>query len=316
MFKVNFYGFYAGFDKYDNFILDAIKKVGQVEVTDDPDYVFFSVFSNEYLLYPNAVRIFFTGENIAPNFQLCDYAIGFERLDFGDRYLRFPFYYGLKEYSVDVQRAQTKHKDVRPDMFERKFCSFVYSNADTDCARTSLYKELSLYKTVDAGGKLFNNISECVTDKWAFERDYKFSVACENSSHLGYCTEKILQSFGACTVPIYYGDVSVGQDFNENAFVNCHAFKNLSDAVEYVKYLDQNRDAYLKTLQEHAFMVNDFAQQMQNQFEKFIAAIFVQQRDMAFRRNRFFWGKRMDEKYLKIYKLERVVRKITGRSES
>lgn len=69
-------------------------------MSENPDYVFYSVFSNEYLLYPNAVRVFFTGENIAPDFQMCDYAIGFERLLFGDRYIRFPFYYGM--YAVCV----------------------------------------------------------------------------------------------------------------------------------------------------------------------------------------------------------------------
>ncbi|MFR8313282.1 MAG: hypothetical protein ACLVBP_13570 [Ruminococcus sp.] len=62
------------------------------------------------MLYPNAVRVFFTGENIAPDFQMCDYAIGFERLLFGDRYIRFPFYYGMYEYAKDLKLAEEKIK--------------------------------------------------------------------------------------------------------------------------------------------------------------------------------------------------------------
>ena len=308
--RVNFYGFYKGFNPHDNFILDAIQKVGPVEVSNKPDYVFYSVFDNEYLLYDQAVRIFFTGENIAPNFQLCDYAIGFERLEFGDRYLRFPFYYGDSQYRNDLLRAKQKHTDITQGLLNRKFCSFVYSNADTDGMRNNLFRQLCSYHQVDSGGKLLNNTdNRYVSDKFEFEKGYKFSIACENSSHLGYCTEKILQSFGAKTVPIYYGDKSVGLDFNEKAFVNCHKYKDLKQVLEYVEYLDHNDEAYLAMLSERAFLHQNFVEQMQNDFNCFIENIFSQRYEDAFRRNRFFWGKRMDDKYRKIYKLEKLFRR-------
>ena len=105
-FKIKYLGFYSSFDEKNNFISDSIKRFGNIELSENPDYVFYSVFSNEYLLYPNAVRVFFTGENIAPDFQMCDYAIGFERLLFGDRYIRFPFYYGMYEYAKDLKLAE------------------------------------------------------------------------------------------------------------------------------------------------------------------------------------------------------------------
>lgn len=311
MFKVNFYGFFEGFDPNNNFIMDAIKKVGEVEISDYPDYVFYSVFSNEYLLYPNAVRIFFTGENVAPNFQLCDYAIGFERLEYEDRYIRYPFYYGMKEYALDLKRAREKHLHITNEMFSRQFCSFVYSNDDTDGARKQLFAELNQYKMVSSGGRLFNNVSERVTDKFEFEKKHKFSIACENSSHNGYCTEKILQSFGAQTVPIYYGDKTVAFDYNEKAFVNCHAYKNIEEAISHVIYLDQHEDAYLKILRHKAFADEQFAENMQKRFEAFIENIFVQAKEIAFRRNRFFWGKKIDDKYKRIYKLEKIAKKIT-----
>lgn len=314
VFRVNFYGFFEDFDKQDNFILDEIRKIGDVEISDNPDYVFYSVFDNEYLLHDKAVRIFFTGENVAPNFQLCDYAIGFERLDFGDRYLRYPFYYGMASYREDLVRAMSKHENIPEKATERAFCSFVYSNSDTDGMRQLLFDEMSTYKQVDSGGRFLNNMGgNRVQDKYKFERNHKFSIACENSTHLGYCTEKILQAFAAGTVPIYYGDSSVALDFNEKAFVNVHKFDSVAEAVRYVRFLDVNPDAYFQMLQEPAFVSGNYAKQMQEDFAQFIANIFEQDYESAFRRNRFFWGKNLDEKYKRMYKLEKLMKRIVRR---
>ena len=40
--------------------------------------------------YKNAVKIFYTQENLCPDFNFADYGIGFEELTYGDRYLQFP----------------------------------------------------------------------------------------------------------------------------------------------------------------------------------------------------------------------------------
>ena len=36
--------------------------------SDEPDFLIYSCFSGEHLKYPNSVKIFYTGENIIPNF--------------------------------------------------------------------------------------------------------------------------------------------------------------------------------------------------------------------------------------------------------
>ncbi len=311
IFKVNFFGFFPSFDVNHNFIIDEIKKLGKVEISDKPDYIFYSVFNDDYLLYPDAVRIFFTGENIAPNFQLCDYAIGFERLDFGDRYLRFPFYYGMYEYKDDVKLTEGKHQNIEDELFERDFCSFVYSNSDTDSVRNHLFDALSRYKRVDAGGKLKNNLfNGPVRDKRLFENAHKFSIACENSSHPGYATEKLIQSFAAKTIPIYYGDPTIACDFNAGAFINCHDYKTLDEVVKVVREIDQDKERYLNILKQPAFNSTKNADTYRKSFELFIRNIFLQDYSCAFRRNRVFWGKKIDNKYIKIYKLERVLKKI------
>ncbi len=49
--------------------------------------------SRKILSYQNTKRVFYSGENQAPDFNLFDYAIGFDELDFNDRYLRAPLYF-------------------------------------------------------------------------------------------------------------------------------------------------------------------------------------------------------------------------------
>ena len=49
----------------------------------------------------------YTGENQVPDFNICDYAIGFHYIDFQDRYIRFPLYHF---YQQDYELAMKKHE--------------------------------------------------------------------------------------------------------------------------------------------------------------------------------------------------------------
>jgi hypothetical protein len=124
----------------------------------------------------------------------------------------------------------------------------------TDGYREEFFEKLSAYKTVDSGGKYKNNVGGPVPDKLEFQKDYKFSLAFENVSVRGYCTEKILQSFAAGTIPIYYGDETVVQDFNPKAFINCHDYDSIDEVVAKIKELDENDAAYLQMLNEPMFI--------------------------------------------------------------
>ena len=87
-----------------------------------------------------------------------------------------------------------------------KFCAAVISNNfSSDGFRLKFIKELDKYKKVDMGGNVMNNIGKRVKDKIKFLSNYKFSIAMENSEGQGYVSEKILDSFFAGTIPIYYG---------------------------------------------------------------------------------------------------------------
>ncbi len=222
----------------------------QIEISDSPDYLIYGLFGNKHHAY-NCIKIFFTGENTVPNFNCCDYALGFHYISFGDRYLRLPLWrLGLEPNAQKVMRPKMSNQAA----LRRKFCAMVVSNMkQTDGIREAFFEKLSRYKTVDSGGRYKNNVGGPVSDKKAFLKNYKFSLAFENTSSLGYCTEKLMDAFQAGTIPIYYGDPSVAQDFNAKAFINCHDYNSIDDVIEAIRRLDSDDEAYLAMLKEPIF---------------------------------------------------------------
>lgn len=301
--KISYVDFWTGFDK-DKFIATQIlAKHYQVEFVspDKADYVFYSDFGLEHWFLPDeSVKVFFIGENICPDFNTCDYAFGFEWLYYGDRYMRLPNYYATPFYQDKQRRFEERYAEdkkrggVNRNLVNRKFCSFVVSNCDGNSVRGQLYDLLTLYKTVDSGGRWKNNVGGPVDDKFAFESQHKFSICCENSSHPGYTTEKIVEAFAARVIPIYWGDPEICRVFNPKSFINVLDYPSLEAVVEKVKYLDNNDDAYLAMLNEPALIRPDeySLDAMMMEVEKFLVNIIEQPREKAKRYNRDYWGKK------------------------
>jgi len=243
--KVNFAGFSGDYaHDPDNFILNTLRLKYEVKIAEKPDYLFFSLFGNQHFNY-DCVKIMSVGENLIPDFNICDYAIGFDFLDYGDRYLRLPLYQRWKTFPMFHRTKIVNDEEVT----KRKFCSIVVSNTqNADPIRERLFKILSEYKQVDSGGRSWNNVGGPVPDKLSFIKQYKFNIAIENSCARGYTTEKILDAMIANAVPIYYGNEEIGRDFNVASFINIHEFKSLEDVVERIVYLDTHDDAYLDLL--------------------------------------------------------------------
>ena len=290
--KIKFVDFYKGFDYRSSRIYEILNRNFHVEITDQPNYIVYSVYGNEYLEY-DCIRIFWTGENLVPDFNVCDYAIGFEYMIFGDRYLRCPNYIVNLNYDSLLHKIRTK--DICRNN-NRKFCSFIYSNGGADKTRDELFYRLCQYKQVDSGGKHLNNIKipegkNRIADKLSFESNYKFSIACENCSHSGYSTEKIIGAFAAGSIPVYWGDPEIERIFNGNAFVNVMDYGSLADLAEMVRQIDMDDDLYRKYLSTPVFKDSDYVEKCIKNLEDFILHIFNQEHEECYRRSRVMWGK-------------------------
>ncbi|MGL2406292.1 glycosyltransferase family 10 domain-containing protein [Helicobacter pylori] len=234
--------------------------------------------ARKILSYQNTKRVFYTGENEAPNFNLFDYAIGFDELDFRDRYLRMPLYYDRLHHKAEsvndttapyklkadslytLKKPSHKFKENHPhlcalinnesDPLKRGFASFVASNANAP-VRNAFYEALNSIEPVAGGGSVKNTLGYNVKNKNEFLSQYKFNLCFENSQGYGYVTEKILDAYFSHTIPIYWGSPSVAKDFNPKSFVNVHDFNNFDEAIDHVRYLHTHPNAYLDMLYEN-----------------------------------------------------------------
>ncbi|MCR5798932.1 MAG: hypothetical protein K6G69_02560 [Lachnospiraceae bacterium] len=255
--KIKFCDMYRNFDENNNIFTDVIKrKFKGYQITDEPDFLIYSCFGTDHHRYMNrnCVKIFYTGEAITPNFCECDYAIAFDRLTFGDRYIRRPVWlYNTKgPVSCDLTDERA---------LNRKFCNFIYSNAKDGAnakLRIEFARKLMEYKQVDCPGNVLNNMSsealnpregDWQSGKLAFLKDYKFTIAFENCCFDGYVTEKLLDPFVAHSVPIYMGDPRITEDFNSEAFICANRYEDrLDELIRKVIELDNDDEAYLKML--------------------------------------------------------------------
>ena len=84
-------------------------------------------------------------------------------------------------------------------------------------------------------------------------RGYRFGIAMEGHSKLGYITEKIVNAFLGGTVPIYSGTEDVFAIFNAKAFIFYNASKGKSadmSALHRIAYLEKHPNAYRAMLKE------------------------------------------------------------------
>jgi len=294
--KLWFTDFYPGFEAQDNFFTQLLSKSYIIELDENnPDYLIYSCHGHEFLNY-NCVRIFYTGENLKPDFNLCDYAIGFDYIHFNNRYLRFPnfaFYEGQFD-----QLINSKNPDSLDLSAKKHFCNFIYANSYADPTRDIFFHLLNQYKKVASPGKHLNNISMDVGERYAkdwmftkieFQSSCKFSLAFENTSSPGYTTEKLLHAFITGTIPIYWGNPEVTKDFNPKSFINCHDFESFEDVVGKVKEIDNDEEMFLSMLNEPPFQNNIIPENLKTDtLLNFLQNIFEQKKEDAFQRS--FYG--------------------------
>ena len=69
--KINFEDEFPGFKPEDEFIYRVLSKRYEIEISSDPDYLFVACFGHRHLRY-NCIKIFVSGENQIPDFNLFD----------------------------------------------------------------------------------------------------------------------------------------------------------------------------------------------------------------------------------------------------
>ena len=259
--RVAFAVMWDQFQPNENFFLYLLQWVGHlnnISVIHDavnPNVVFFGPFSkgseNQYAGVP---RVYFTGENSAPNKDANTFLnIGYN-YDTSSDYIRLPLWvteinwWGadpvkmVNPKPVSLKDATTVNTAVLDA--KNKFCAFVATNP-ANPNRNTAFQILNQWKHVDAGGRLFCNIPSGPIPaglgggggelaKVEFYKQYKYAITYENSSAPGYTTEKIFHAKVAGAVPIYWGDPFVDRDFDSAGFLNANQVATAQDLIGLV----------------------------------------------------------------------------------
>lgn len=297
MIKIKFVDVHWEFNKESNFIIQILQNHNiEYEYSDCPDYLFFSCEGTEHYKYDKCVKIFFTGEPVTPDFNQCDYAIGYDDLSFGERFCKRPYW-----MSRSMPQKITKSDD---ELLNRKFCNFVYSNEIRGTA-VELRKQFALklmeYKHIDCPGKVLNNMQNAISprhDNWEsgklrFIEDYKFTIAFENNSMIGYTTEKLEDPLYAHSVPIYWGNSNVIKYFNQDAFLYCNGGEEVFDSIiQRIIYLDTHDDAYLAMVKTPCMLNSYDVTQEKEKLEQFIINI-IEKGNIPYEKDALGFAKKM-----------------------
>ena len=312
-FKFKCVDFFREHDMRDGFIQmlrDGVADLGEVVFCDDPDYVLCSCFGQNITHY-DCTRILVLGENIRPDFNLYDYAVGSDWITFEDRYLTLQWY-AFPRWKELARLALVKH--TLPDevyLNKERFCNFVVSNYGANPIREAMFEELGSYKRVESGGRSCNNQPDGkpIPDggKLAFQQACRFSIAFENAQTAGYCTEKILDAFAAATVPIYWGDPMVARIYNPDAFINCNEFLTVQGMAERVRSVEENPERWLWMMHQPAFTDPDRVRREieGNLFGEYVRHIVEQGPKKSRRRSPDHWTGRYEQTARQAARLQR-----------
>lgn len=243
-----------------------------------PDVVVYSCFGTRHLQYPEALRIFFTGENSKPDFNTCDYSFGNIRMDYRGKHLWVPY------AGIVADKTRGELPPVTPEAAKRKFCTFIYSQdtvGEGAILRKEFCEKLMLeYAHVDCPGRVLHNLdapeladrfdaANWNQSKRNFLGKYKFNIAFENSNAPGYITEKLTDAYLGNTVPIYWGSDGDTGFFPKESMICAHDYPTPEALIARIREVNENDELYLALLAANPYRPENKANQPD--FDRLIA---------------------------------------------
>eukprot|EP00062_Callorhinchus_milii_P001575 gi/632936830/ref/XP_007896257.1/ PREDICTED: alpha-(1,3)-fucosyltransferase 11 [Callorhinchus milii] len=140
---------------------------------------------------------------------------------------------------------------------------YLQSHCDVASDRDRYVRELMEHIQIDSYGqclhnkdlpshRLVNTLTATTEDSefMRFIANYKFHIAMENAICDDYMTEKLWRPMHLGSVPIYRGSPVV-QDWmpNDHSIILIDSFPSPKDLADFINYLDQNDEEYLKYLE-------------------------------------------------------------------
>jgi hypothetical protein len=287
--KINFVDFWTGFDKSNNYFFNLLSKKYIMVIDENPELLFYSCFGKEHLKY-DCTRIFYTGENIKPDYMVCDFAFSFQ-YSYKKNHFRLPLYsLYIDHHSMldSLKTIENREKAIEIWKKKSKFCCMVVSNPNCP-ERIAFFHNLTKVKQVDSGGSVLNNVGGKVANKMDFIKDYKFVISFENTANDGYTTEKILEPISTNCIPIYWGNKLVDRDFNKNRFIDYNKFETEKELIDKLLEIDQNDAIAIEMLMQPTFNENKISHEDEHQQVLIILTKFIENPKIPIAQQ--FWSK-------------------------
>jgi hypothetical protein len=213
--KVFFSGFWPKMNIHNCQLHDFLRIASPnriIQIEQNPsiaDISFFTCYGNYTGLKESeqSLRILFLGENVRPSYEHFDLSFSSD----------FATYSGLNAYlplwllEINWFNKQYEDRNTYPlDLFTKdrtlnhinrvKYIVYVGNNHEP-------FRIATLKKLEELGFKIdsFGQQTKPVTDKIKLYSQYKYAFCPENSYHPGYVTEKLMHSYIAGCIPIYWG---------------------------------------------------------------------------------------------------------------
>lgn len=147
--------------------------------------------------------------------------------------------------------------------------AWLVSHCDTVSKREIIYEKLRQFIEIDKYGHCKDGLNcsgrmseECYD---YLEQNYKFYLSFENAICDEYVTEKLFNILKRNLVPIVYGGADYKKCAPPHSYINVEDFDTVEQLAEYLNYLLQNTEEYLKYFEwKHNYTINDIETTRQN----------------------------------------------------
>lgn len=231
------------------------------------------------IVRPNHFRLQLCLEAVFPDLNFFDWAISFVPDTLQGRNFR-PHPHLIFAEAAGLGNAPFRYAKpgTTKRFFEREFCDFIYSNPRAHSFRDNFFRALNARVPVSSLGRHLNSgivdfaMGPDFRHDWigrniSAKEDHRFSISIENSAFEGYTSEKLLTSFAAGSVPLYWGNRLVHHDYNPRRFVNLNNFNSIDIAAEFVASLFDDEEEWERITSQPVFTVEQSKRLRSNRLE-------------------------------------------------
>ena len=283
--KIAFADFWWKFENNNNFFVDSLRSIrDNIEVVDpsDADVLIYSCFGKDHLNVDRdkTKKIYYTGENLRPDFNECDASLTFDFDSYNGKNIRMPLWlmqydwhektnYVNPEYLMPVEWLTNppKWNPVERD----KFLAAVF-NRDHIGNRFEFLQKIAPYKKGHGFGEPFKNWFYGESQKLNILSQFKFTMCFENGVADGYHTEKLVHAKMAGCIPVYWANNTIENDFYKESFINLNDFDSVDELAKFVIEVDKDDKLAQTFLQAPLFKKIPTKDDVLNKFKDILKA--------------------------------------------